>query len=328
MAETRRVLVTGGSGFIGTHLLAKLMDSGGRVSSIDLAPPKIVSHQPVWKRIDLLDEAALFAHIAAFRPDIIFNLAANADIGQGGSAFRVNTQGLRNIADASRAAGLAPHLIHASTQLVVRPGYQPAGPRDYAPYTEYGESKAESEELLWNEGADVFWTIVRPGTIWGPWHPGFPGSIWKYLEKRWYLLPSDPDPLRTYSYVGNAVAQLLAIPGAAREAVERQVFYIGDAPIRGSKWLDSFSIALSGHPVRRVPGWMLRALALAGEASKRLGGPAPIDLGRLYRMTTSYPVPLEPTFALLGTGPTSLEEGVAETVAWLRRDDPAAPSHV
>ena len=47
-----------------------------------------------------------------------------------------------------------------------------------------------------------------------------------------------------------------------------------------------------------------------------------IDLGRLYRTTTDYPVPREKTFAILGHGSTGMTEDIAETVACLRTHEP------
>ena len=54
----------------------------------------------------------------------------------------------------------------------------------------------------------------------------------------------------------------------------------------------------------------------------KLGGPSPINRGRLYRMTHDYIAPMEPTFAALGPSPISIEQGVCETVEWLRQEYP------
>jgi nucleoside-diphosphate-sugar epimerase len=319
---SRRIVVTGGSGFIGTNLVQTLMDRGDTVLNLDLVAPGVGSHRAAWKQVDLLDAPTITQAIAGFRPDAVYNLAAVADIALAAEAMLPNTQGLRNVVAGVRAAPGAPILIHASTQLVIGPEYVPQHPRDYHPYTPYGQSKADSEEILWEEAGDVRWTIVRPATVWGPWHASFHKSIWRYLNRGWYMLPTGIDPIRSYGYVGTIVAQMLAILDAEPAKVDRQAFYLGDEPIRSSVWLDGFSRAMTGRRARRVPGIALRLLAEGGEILKRFGGAAPIDRGRLYRMTTDYPVPMEQTFAVLGQGPTSLDLGIERTVAWLRERHP------
>ena len=311
-----RALVTGGSGFIGTHLVQKLLDEGFEVSNLDLKPPVLIDHRPHWSRINLLDAAALEHTFLAFRPEIVFNLAADADIKHGGDALRVNTSGLGSVISASRAAR-SRRLIQVSTQLVVRPGYRPTNMYDLAPYTEYGETKAASERLMW-EVDDLDWIILRPTTVWGPGHGFFTDSIWKYINRRWYLLPSGKDPIRCFGYVANVVGQMISAARAVPAVVTGKVFYVGDVPVRSSRWLDGFSHALTGQPVRRVPAPLLRLFALAGEVSGRIGGPSPIDLGRYYRMTTDYEVPMAQSFAALGRGEVTMDQGIEETCAWLR----------
>lgn len=313
-----RCLVTGGSGFIGSHLVDALVEAGHDVANLDVKSPPASNRLASWYPIDLLDRTGVEALVADFAPDIIFNLAAVADIDLGADAMRPNTDGLRHLVGAARALPGKPRIVHASTQLVVGPEHRPTSPRDYAPYTVYGESKAQSEEILWDEANGLEWVILRPTTVWGPRHPSFDRSIWKYLKRRWYLLPTGIDPVRSYGYVASVVAQFVAAGTLPAAQVNHQVFYAGDEPIRSSVWLDGFSRALSGRPVRRIPGGLLRTLATLGSLSKRFGGPAPIDQGRLYRMTTDYPVPMEPTFAVLGRGPVSVEQGIAQTSDWLR----------
>lgn len=311
------MLVTGGSGFIGTHLVDLLVERGHTVRNLDVKPPR-AGREPLWEALDLADPARTRAAVAAFAPAVIFNLAANADVLSSVEQMAVNTVGLQNLVDASVALPVPARIVHASTQYVVGPEHVASGPRDYAPYTEYGGTKAASEELLWAAPGALPWTIVRPSTIWGPGHPQFPRTIWKFIRRGWYMLPTGIDPVRSYGYVGNVVHQFAGLAEAPAAAIDRKVFYVGDAPVRSSEWLDGFSRRLRGGPVRRVPGAALRAIAELGEWSQRLGGPSPINRGRLYRMTRDYRVPMEPTFALVGRGPYSLDAGLDVTARWLQ----------
>lgn len=318
-----RYLVTGGSGFIGTHLVAKLLARGDVVSNIDIAAPNLDEHRAVWTELDLLDAPAVAGHVRDFRPDAVINLAAIADIGLGREAMRVNTAGVDNLLAACAGLSPRPRLVHTSTQMVAMPGYQIKGPRDYRPYTEYGETKAESEEILHEHKGDVPWTILRPTMIWGPWHRILADSTFRYLKRRWYLIVSGKDPTRNYGYVGNVAAQMIAAADCNLNECNRRTFYVGDAPMPTSRWIDGFSRALTGKPARRVPYALLSALAWVGEISGKIGGPSPVNRGRLYRMTSEYIADMEPTFEIFGPAPVSLEQGIAETVAWLKAWDGA-----
>ena len=316
----RRMLVTGGSGFIGTHLIDLLVQQCHTVRNLDLKRPR-ADREPLWQALDLADPVRTREAVAKFAPDVIFNLAANADVASSVEQMAVNTVGLQNLIDASLALPMPARIIHASTQYVSGPEHVASGPRDYAPYTEYGATKAASEELLWKAPDALPWTIVRPSTVWGPGHAQFPRTIWRFIDRGWYMLPTGIDPVRSYGYVGNVVHQLVALGAGPGQAIDRRIFYVGDAPVRSSEWLDGFSRRLRGAPVRLVPGFALRALAELGEWSRRLGGPSPIDRGRLYRMTRDYVVPMEPTFALVGKGPYSLSAGIDLTAHWLKTGD-------
>jgi hypothetical protein len=57
---------------------------------------------------------------------------------------------------------------------------------------------------------------------------------------------------------------------------------------------------------------------MIGDMAKRLGLSAPIDAGRVLRLTKSYPVPLAATLEITGPARVPFEEGVACTVDWLR----------
>lgn len=317
MTGSVRILVTGGSGFIGTHLVKALVNSGFEVLNFDINPPRDSSQDSTWQKANLLNLDQVKLVFSEFQPKYIFNLAAETDISKPKDQFAVNTIGLSNILDAADAVGIAPHLVHASTQLVMAPGHTPANERDLAPYSEYGETKAESEAILWRYTGRTSWTVIRPTTIWGAWHSTFPKTIWKYIERRWYMMPTGIDPIRSYGYVGNIIDQMMSII-STKANLNGKALFVGDEPMRSSEWLDGFSEALTGKRIRRVPGSLLHGLAELGEFSGRLGGPSPINRGRLFRMSSDYPVPMDETFRLLGRGSTKLGAGIEATVNWIR----------
>jgi nucleoside-diphosphate-sugar epimerase len=318
------ILVTGGSGFIGRHLVDELLASGHAVSIFDIKQPADEAHKPCWFAGDILDKESLERAVQAARPEIVVHLAAHAEIQCRNIADYASIhEGTRNVLDVLGKAATVRRLMHVSTQLVVGPGHYPECETDLRPYTLYGQSKAMAEQEVRNRALPIEWVIIRPTNSWGPYHPSFPRSVWLYLSKRYYLHPAGPrSAMRSYGYIGNAVNQFIAIMNATAGSVHGRVFYLGDGAIDSALWLDEFSMQLTGVPTRRAPLWFLKLLARGGDALESFGYAAPLDSERLMRMSTDYHVPLEPTLTLAGPPRISLAAGVARTVSWLRTEHP------
>jgi hypothetical protein len=100
--------------------------------------------------------------------------------------------------------------------------------------------------------------------------------------------------------------------------VHRRTIYLGDPPIDLYQWTGAFSRALLGREPRIVPRPLVKTLALVGDVVVGCGGRFPLTTSRYRSMTIDYPTPMAPTIDLLGRPPYRLEDGVAETVQWLR----------
>lgn len=316
----KRILVTGGSGFIGTNLLLSLCNTFRcEVVNLDIRPPLLPEHAPLWRQVDVGNASQLRAAVTSFSPYAIVHAAARTDTADDQvEAYASNVEGTRNVLYAFDSEPAAKRLVLISSQFVVGPGAVPASDEVYAPHTAYGESKARAEDVLRSSRTSKCWTILRPTNVWGPWHPRYPSEFWRVLGRGLYLHPAGEPVVRCYGYVGNVVCQLeraLVLPEAG---VCRRTYYVGDEQDDIRKWVDAFSRALTGRPVRVVPRSVLRAVAYGGDALERLGRQAPLTTSRYRSMTTDYRAPMGPSLAVLGRGPVNLEEGVRQTVMWLR----------
>ena len=161
-------LVTGGSGFVGTLLVQKLLDAGHRVVSIDLLP------SPIWHRNlttvegDIRDRAHLDALFATFEPCAVFHCAALLAHGSitRDELMSHNAQGTRVLAQATAAAGVKK-LVYLSSNCLWGHGFErPVREDDEpAPCDPYGESKLEGERIL-ESYAHAFDTVsIRCPTI-------------------------------------------------------------------------------------------------------------------------------------------------------------------
>lgn len=315
-----KILVTGGSGFIGTNLSETLKKEGIEYMNIDIATPKHAELRDEWRKCDILDYPHLEQLMRDFRPTAVVHLAAETDTDPSRTLadYKVNTVGTKNLLDAIREAGTVDRLIFTSTQFVNQSNTPPRHDEDYAPHTIYGESKIAGEQMVRNSNLNLTWTIIRPTNIWGPWHLRYPFEFWKVLAENKYFHPGKKKVIRSYGYVGNVVHQIKRILELPEEKVHKKVYYVGDRPIDLYQWVNQFSLYQTGRKVKILPRFFLYSLALVGDALRFFEIRFPITRSRYRSMTTDNPAYMDKTFAELGEPPYSLEEGAKRTVEWMK----------
>lgn len=317
-----RVFVTGGSGFIGTHVVDQVLERypEAEVLNVDREKPMLDKHLTYWHKGDILHPATFFGAVKQFRPTHAIHMAARTDCdGQTLEDYRVNTEGSANFMEAIKVAGSVKRTVYYSSQFVVRPGSLPQHDREYRPVNVYGESKSRMEEIVRQDPAlPGIWTIVRPTNIWGPWHPRYPKEFWLVLKKGLYIHPAGATVVRSYGYVGNVAEYTLKILEAPTEDVSGRTFYVGEPAADISLWVTAFSKALTGRKPRVVASPILRGIALIGDIIRSTGRPFPLFSSRYKSMTQSYVVDMRRTIEMLGNGKYSLEDGVEKTVEWLK----------
>lgn len=315
-----RLLVTGGSGFIGTNLVSAAVEAGDEVRNLDRTPPLDTRQHPFWRRCDILDAGGLAEALAEFAPSHVLHLAARTDTETDDplEAYPANTTGTANLLAAVRATPSVEHLVVTSTQFVHRPGRLPEHDRDYDPHTVYGQSKVVTEQLTRDADLACGWTLIRPTTVWGPWCLRYTEGFFPALRRGLYLHPGRAPCRRSYGYVGNVVHQIRRIFELERRAVDRRTFYVGDEPIVLLDWVNAFAEELTGRPARVAPRPLVRGVAWLGDAFQALTGrPAPLQSARLRSMVEDYDTPMKATFDVLGEPPVGLREGVRATLRWL-----------
>lgn len=317
-----KLLITGGSGFIGTNVIEVLESEGHELLNYSLHSPLNPAQNRYWRQGDILDLSKTTTVFREFYPTHVLHLAARAECDENVTleeGYRVNIEGTRNVLEAITRTPSVQRVIITSSQFVCAPGRLPKSDVDYFPETIYGQSKVMTERLTREANLSACWTIVRPTNIWGPWHLRYRREFWRVLERGWYVHPGREPVIRCYGYVKNVVHQMQKILTAPPAIVHRQTFYLGDRPINLYDWTSGFSRALTARNVRVVPRAIMRALASLGEVPTRLTGkPFLINQSRLRSMTTDYPTPIERTFQTFGESPYSLADGIRETVQWLR----------
>lgn len=319
------VLITGGSGFIGTNLVEHYTRLGDRVVNVDIAAPRNEAHSHYWTQLDIRDICSLQAVVEEFSPNLIFHMAARTDLdGTSIRDYSTNTDGVKAVIEAIGHCKQLHRVIFASSMLVCALGYSPKHESDYCPTTLYGESKVLGERYI-RELADAClpWTIVRPTSLWGPWFSVPYKNFFQAVEKRIYVHPRGREIYRSYGFVLNAVHQLSRVASCEdRHSVDQRVMYLADyEPIEISQWAQIISRQYGVPSPPKVPVGFLKLFARAGDALKgmRMMSNPRLTSFRLNNLLTESVFDLSELKDVVGPIPYNMEQGVAITVEWLKQ---------
>ncbi|TDH47981.1 3-beta-hydroxysteroid dehydrogenase [Mycobacterium talmoniae] len=175
-----RVLVTGGSGFVGANLVTTLLERGHEVRSFDRAPSPLPDHPRLdVVQGDICDPDTVAAAVAGI--DTVFHTAAIIELMGGASvsdeyrqrSFAVNVEGTKNLVTAGQAAGVQ-RFVYTASNSVVMGGQRIQNGDETLPYTTrfndlYTETKVAAEKfvLAQNGVGDMLTCSIRPSGIWG-----------------------------------------------------------------------------------------------------------------------------------------------------------------
>ncbi|HEX6694349.1 MAG TPA: NAD(P)-dependent oxidoreductase [Longimicrobiales bacterium] len=319
--EARKtVLVTGGRGFIGAHLVERLASTRCSVVSLDTAPVNTADIDGVTQVVaDVRELRTIDSIVRRHRIETIYDLASHTAVGLPATAYERNVAATRSMVDIVRVNNIRKYIFF-STQFVFRkPDQMPASDEDYWPIENYGVSKVASEEVIRASLPEARYLILRPTYIWGPGLNRFRDGLLYRLAKGQLLISSDPTRVRFYGYVRTVVDQARAFADLEFGDLQHRVYYISDSAISLGTFCDVLVDALGQGRAMRVPSAVIRMLGAIGGGLSRAGLPAPINPMQARELTTNFPVPIERTLELTKCQ-TNLLTAAEETVAWARLD--------
>ena len=280
-----RVLLTGATGFLGSHVARALVAGGHAVRALARAGSsrQILADAPEveWVTGDILDVGSLRVAVAGC--EAVIHAAAMVDFSPRRAMRQreVNVEGTRHVLDAARGAGVQRFVHTSSIAAVGRPpegGVADEDTRyDYPIGMGYNESKRDAERLV--RRADGIETVcVNPSLVFGP------GEVYKrtlplFRLVKWGLLPVVPPGGTTLCDVRDVAAAHVAAltrgePGAR--------YILGGPHVTFRQLATTIAEVTQGaRPIAELPPLLLQAAALPVTALARAGVPLPFAPGNI-----------------------------------------------
>ena len=247
------VFVTGGTGFVGAHLVKALRARGDAVAALVRRPA--LAEQLGWGpeirlvRGDLDDAAALRQGCAG--ADVVYHVAGKIAARNAAEFMATNRDGTANVLEAARDGG-AQRLLFVSSLAVAgptTPGHPIDETRPPMPVTDYGRSKLAAEVLV--RAMPLAWTIVRPPVVYGEWDRG---TLKIFQLARRGVVPVFGDGAQELSVIhAEDLARSLIAAATSPAAVGRIYFAAHPTTTTSRELVLGAGRALGGRTLRIIP---------------------------------------------------------------------------
>ena len=275
------VLVTGASGFIGTHLVRRLVARGFRVSCLVRATSRIEELRaagglPVICEIE--DRVGVCRVLAASNARVVFHLAGLLRAMGPRDFMRVNAGGADVIAAACAEQADSPVLVLVSSMAAVGPsGETPKTEGETpSPVSDYGHSKLAGERAAARYAGAVPITIVRPCVVFGTGDRGVYEVFKPIARSGVHVVPGRGDKRISLVAVTDVVECIVVAAQKgerlARDDPGRGIYFAGAEDLSHVELGEAIAHALGRMRVRIVhlPEWALRAIGPCGDLVSRL----------------------------------------------------------
>lgn len=328
MTNTSTVLVTGASGFLGSHLTHALVKRGvtPRVlirpnSRREALPPSQIE----TCEGDLRDPETIKRAVAGI--DVIYHCAATMK-GSKEEFFASNVQGTQQMLAAAQSSGVQ-RFVHVSSVAVYGPGEKTIVREndEYDPFPEkrgyYTWTKIESDRLAlqFAKEQSLPVTVLRPGIIYGPGAKPFFARLHYNLKGKAHVVIGQPNALLPLVFVESVVEALIL--AGAKPVEDLPVYNIVDGAILQGDLLQLQAEAMEGRvrPIYLPPRLIGAGATVLEKAYRLLGKGAPaLSRYRVQRACQSLAHDTTKARQALGWRPViSLPEGLKQTWQWWKQ---------
>lgn len=330
-----KVLVTGGSGFLGGVIVRMLRERGDEVRSFSRGEhPSLAALGVEQIRGGLDDKNAVIA--AAKGCDLVFHVAAKAGVwGSYHDFYQTNVVGTQNVVAACRQNGISK-LVYTSSPSVVFDGNDVEGGNETLPYpprheAHYPATKALAEQLvLAANSPDLAVVSLRPHLIWGPGDNHLvPRIIARGRAGKLRRIGTRPNLVDTV-YVDNAArAHLLAAAqlSAGSIVAGKSYFISNDEPLPLWEMVNSILATADLPPVTRTISpklaYTVGCLCEAAWSILKLGGEPPMTRFVAHELSTAHWFDISAARHDFGYHPViSIDEGLQRLRHWFQHSTP------
>lgn len=312
-----KILVTGGSGFIGSNFINLLQSKGADVLNVDL----VNNNNCNTKICDVRDSISFSAIVNKYSPRYIVHLAARTDLdGNQLTDYDTNILGVEVVCEASLSCSSVKKTIFASSMLVCQVGYVPKNICDFNATTLYGQSKVEGEHIVRKLYSGGNYAIFRPTSIWGP---GFKEPYRNFfdmvLSGRYFDMQSSVG--KTYGYIENSVNQIYNLM-LSNEDYSKELIYIGDEKVYNiSEWALKIAHFSNIKKPYSLPMFMFYFAAKFGDMLSIFNIRFPLTSFRLKNMTTENLLDCSLANELHSSKYISFDECIEKTLIWMSEDE-------
>lgn len=322
-AVRRPVAVTGGTGFVGSHLVETLAAAGLRPRVLVRNPdrPRWIQGLDVeWVAGDLAGDDALRRLVEG--AGTVLHLAGVVRAGSAEAFREANARGTARLAAAVAAAAPQARFVYVSSLAAVGPSasVEGAGPEDDPrPVSAYGRSKLEGEIEMRRALGERPWVILRPPAIYGPRDVDIL-EFFKLAARGVVPIPAGERWL-TLAHVADVVRAVLAAAGG--EAPAHRVFHLGEPQPYRMEAVVRLLAEAGGVGVRvvKVPPALVRLLGAGGSLLQRMGFRGVAMTGDKARemLARHWTARTADSLAALGLkGWVEFFDGARETWEWYR----------
>jgi nucleoside-diphosphate-sugar epimerase len=327
-----KAFVTGATGFIGRHVVRKLVDRGYDVFALTGSEQGVADLISMGAHVVLGD----ISHVDSMRDDmrgsdVVFHTEGWDRAGSQDwmNAEAINVAGTRNVLRLAHELGV-PKIIYTSAAAVLG---NTKGRMVDETFFQGGPFPTEYERTKWlahykvalpliEKGAPII--ILMPGGVYGPNDPGMIGDLMRaFYQGRLPAVPG-PDFVQTYAHVEDiAEGHILAAEkGRAGES------YILAGPAIPLGEMVDFWAQLTGKPspLVRVPSSFLQPIApVVGGLNNTLQLPQIFSEDAIVYLGMTYMASADKAREELGWRPRTLQEGMTETFQWIAENYPVEP---
>lgn len=256
-----KALVTGATGFVGGHLVDRLLERGDTVTALVRSPARAAEAAGRGVRLirgDLSDLSAL--REAASGQDVVYHVAALTGAVDEAEFMLANRDGTSNLARAAVEAGSTQRFVLVSSGAAGGParfGTPKRAEDENRPVTMYGRSKLASEQALQRE--QLPWTILRPPTVYGP--RDRENLLALFKAARLGIAPVFGDGSMELSIIHVADLVDAIVRAATTDGLDQQLFYVNHPEVVTAAGLArAIGKEMGRDPLLLpIPEWLARA---------------------------------------------------------------------